>query len=360
MENPFKFGTTVDCPFFTDRVKELAYVKQYVDSPNHLILISPRRFGKSSLVKKAVKETSRECIWVNMQQVTTVEDLAALLLKGIFRQHKWEKWKHLLMNFRVMPTVTASPATDEMTFIFNASVSASRNILEDTMELMEQVGGSGRRLIVVMDEFQEIMGIEKGLDKRLRAIMQEQKNINYILLGSQEPMMSDIFEKVKSPFYHFGTLMHLSAIPESDFKAYVTDRLQPILGAEAEDAATKILSITKCHPYYTQQLASGVWSIMAMNERRADIDIVRQAVEEQVEAHDLDYERLWLTLNKTDRRMMQILAKGERKPNADTAVPSSTAYSSLQKLARDGYVIRLEEYEIEDPFFAEWIRKMMQ
>lgn len=360
MENPFKFGTTVDSPFFTDRVKELAYVKQYVDSPNHLILISPRRFGKSSLVKKAVRETGRESIWVNMQQVTSVEDLASLLLKGIFRLHKWEKWRHLLMNFRVVPTVTTSPATGEMTFSFNASASSGPSVLEDTMDLMEQVSDPGRRLIVVMDEFQEIMGIEKGLDKRLRAIMQDQKNINYILLGSQESMMTDIFEKVKSPFYHFGTLMHLSAIPEPDFRTYVTDRLKPILGTEADDAANKILSITNCHPYYTQQLASGVWCIAAMNERRADTDIVLQAVAEQVEAHDLDYERLWLTLNKTDRRMMQILAKGERKPYADTSVPTSTAYSSLQKLARDGYVIRLDEYEIEDPFFAEWIRKMMR
>ena len=74
MENPFKFGTIVEEEYFTDRVKEVAYICQFVNSPNHLILISPRRFGKSSVVTKAIKQTGRKFITVNLQQVTSVAD----------------------------------------------------------------------------------------------------------------------------------------------------------------------------------------------------------------------------------------------------------------------------------------------
>ena len=80
-------------------------------------------------------------------------------------------------------------------------------------------------MIVVLDEFQEIIGIEKGIDKRLRAFMQEQNMISYIFLGSQESMMTQIFERKRSPFYHFGQLMRLDKIPFDDFLLYIKERL---------------------------------------------------------------------------------------------------------------------------------------
>ena len=81
MENPFKFVSLVDTPYFTDRVKEVDYIVQFLKSENHLVLMSPRRFGKSSLVKKAVVQTQRPYLWLNMQAVLSKEDFAAKLLK---------------------------------------------------------------------------------------------------------------------------------------------------------------------------------------------------------------------------------------------------------------------------------------
>ena len=85
MENPFKFGTIVEEEFFTDRVNEVAYITQFVRSANHLILISPHRFGKSSVVAKALKQSKRKHITVNLQQVTSVSDLSANLLREFFK-----------------------------------------------------------------------------------------------------------------------------------------------------------------------------------------------------------------------------------------------------------------------------------
>ena len=106
MENPFKFGSLVDAPYFTDRVKELDYIVQFLKSENHLVLMSPRRFGKSSLVKKAVVQTQRPYLWLNMQAVLSKEDFAAKLLKELLNQFKLEKMKHYLRNFRIIPAIT--------------------------------------------------------------------------------------------------------------------------------------------------------------------------------------------------------------------------------------------------------------
>ena len=95
---------------------------------------------------------------------------------------------------------------------------------------------------------------------QLRAMMQMQKNINYIILGSQDSMMRNIFEKKKSPFYHFATMMTLGPIPYSDFLEYLSKRLYPLASNDNEDIANKILSFTDGQPYYTQKLAFHVWN----------------------------------------------------------------------------------------------------
>ena len=206
--NPFKFGVLVDDVFFTDRVNELKEVQMSLNSANHLILISPRRFGKSSLVAKAVKESGRPCISLNMQNLLSVEDFASKLLRELFRLYPMERIKHLMTHFRIIPTVSTNPLTNSVDVSFQP-VTNSFVLLEDAMALMEKCSTEERKLIVVFDEFQEILNIRKGLDKQLRSIMQEQQHLNYILLGSQESMMTEIFERKKSPFYHFGKLMHL-------------------------------------------------------------------------------------------------------------------------------------------------------
>ena len=85
MKNPFKFGSVVDSPYFINRQEEIEKVNSYMNSENHLIIISPRRFGKSSLVNKVMKEIERPFILLDMQLVTTAEDFAAQLLRRIYR-----------------------------------------------------------------------------------------------------------------------------------------------------------------------------------------------------------------------------------------------------------------------------------
>ena len=98
MENPFKFGSIVENEFFTDRVKEVEYICNYLNSRNHLVLISPRRFGKSSLVLKAVKKANRKYLRLNLQKVTSISDFAAKLLTEVYDTHPWEKIKHQIMK----------------------------------------------------------------------------------------------------------------------------------------------------------------------------------------------------------------------------------------------------------------------
>ena len=352
MKNPFKFGTLVDGEFFTDRVTELESIQRMLDSENHLVLISPRRFGKSSLVAKAVKASRRPSISLNMQNMLSIEDFASKILRELFRLYPLERIRHLMTHFRIAPTVSTNPITNGIDVSFQPVINGIV-LLEDAMALLEKVSTENKKLIVVFDEFQEIMNIRKGLDKQLRSIMQEQQHLNYILLGSQESMMTEIFERKKSPFYHFGKLMHLSKIPYEDFRTYVAERL-PLKEASQNSVVDDILSFTGLHPYYTQQLSAQVWEMMTYD--KLFDNVVSEAVNAIIQAHDLDFERLWLSFNRTDRFIMQSLSN-QKNPMQNRQMATSTTFSAIKRLMKAGYVIRTEDYEVEDPFFKTWILK---
>ena len=322
-----------------------------MESENHLILINPRRFGKTSLVVKAAKQMERPYLLLNLQNVITTQDLASKLLKEIFKLYTWEKIKHLMTHFRIVPTISTNPVTSGIDVSFQPT-SDSNVLLEDAMALIEKVSTPERRLIVILDEFQEIMQIAKGLDKQLRTIMQMQQGLSYILLGSQESMMTEIFERKKSPFYHFGTLMHLNKIPYQDFLDYLNERFSPVIGEKSETVAKEILLLTNCHPYYTQQLASQVWELAKYEEIKDNL--VNEAVVRITSNHDLDFERLWVKFNRMDKQVLQALCRGEN-PLQNRQLATSTIYSAIKRLMRMGYIIRTEKYEIEDPFLKRWI-----
>ena len=350
MENPFKFGTIVEAGYFTDMVNEVAYIEQFIKSANHLVMISPRRFGKSSLVAKAVKESGRKNITLNLQSVTSVSDLSAKLLREFFKVHPMERIRHLIAHFRIVPMISTNPVTGAMDVSFQSGA-PEEVLLEDVLNLLERAHSEKDRLIVVLDEFQEIKDISSDLDRQLRSIMQEQKHINYILLGSQESMMTDIFENKKSPFYHFGELMRLGKLPRQDFYDYLVERLSAVFPESCKVLADRILNFTECHPYYSQQLAANVWQIGVLQPKSEDV--LQAAVDHIVVSHALDYERIWMGFKRTNRWILQRLASG--KSLQDGVYRTSTIYSALKRLQKDGYAIYSDHYELEDPFFKQWI-----
>lgn len=351
MANKFSYGTLAKGDFFTDRKSELLRMKQFLDSENHLVLISPRRYGKSSLVKKCVEEVGRPYIWLDLQYVVSVASFTTQLLKAILAQYPMERIRYELRHFRIMPTITLNPITNECQFGFQPSESADNTMLEDVMALLQKLSTPEKKLIVIFDEFQEVLKISKDLDKQLRSIIQLQSGLNYIFMGSQEGMMLEIFERKKSPFYHFGGLMRLGKISYEDFYQFVFERLPE--APNKEDITREILAFSSCHPYYTQQLAFEVSNQIEVNAVQEDV--VTRAIHTILQAHDLNYERLWENFNNTDKSTLLQLSNGDNPLN-NRSVASSTAFSSLKRLVKSGVIIRTKEYMLEDPFFCEWLR----
>jgi len=356
--NPFKFGSVVDRPYFTNRKDELEKIQSILNSQNHLIIISPRRYGKTSLIHKALKANKRPSIIIDMMLITDTQDLAAQLLKRIYKIYPFEKIKQFLKSFKVIPNISLNPLTNEIDISFQTSVS-SDIWLQDVLNLIEKLSLKKDKLIVVFDEFQEILRIEKQLDRKLRSIMQHHNLINYVFLGSQESMMRNIFERKESPFYHFAYLLPLGKIPETDFNAYINNGFKP-LTKEYKAITREILNITASHPYYTQMLAFTIWELLLKN--KTSKHFVDKAINELILIHDNDFERLWNRQKKTDMKILIGLSQSKDSPlsesfriNFGLSAPS-TVFSGLKRLAEAGLIVKSEQgYELDDPIFKRWI-----
>jgi len=360
MKNPFKFGSVVNEPYFTNRTDEIARIIGILKSENHLILMSPRRYGKSSLIFKAVEQLNRPVIALDIQLVTSTHDLAAQLLKRIYRTYPREKVRQFVKHFRVIPTISLNPVNNSIDINFNPE-SENLTLIEDVLNLMEKLSRKDKKLIVVFDEFQDLGKIDSALLNQFRSILQHHKMINYIFLGSQESLISEIFEKKSSPFYHFGMVMPLKKIPEIDFEKYLSERFR-LITKEYAEISKEILLVSRCHPYYTQQLAYVTWEKVS-SEKSVQL-LLEDAITELTYSHDNDYERLWVRFNNTDKKLLIGLSQSTSSVLSDKFLrkydlgASSTAYSSISRLVRDGYIIKNNgDYEIDDPFFSIWIKR---
>lgn len=360
-KNPFKFGSIVEEPYFMNRVEEIRKVNSILNSANHLIIISPRRYGKTSLIIKVLKKTKRPFILLDLQLVTSPQDFASQLLKRVYRVYPSQKIKDFIKNFRITPSITLNPSTNEIDVSYKTStLSSVQTAIEDVLNLIDNLSAPKTKPVVILDEFQEIKRIGKDTDRLLRSIMQHHQNINYVFLGSQESLIREIFEKKKSPFYHFGYLFPLQKIPYNEFFSYLSNNFKKVTG-DYNDLSAKLLEKTKCHPYYTQQLAFTLWELLLNNnliENPVDV-----AVDEIMRYHDIDYERLWNTLNRTDMQILIGMSLSESSPLSEEFSKqhdmraSSTVFSSLKRLIQNGFLIKSTSgYEIDDPFFKQWIR----
>ena len=145
--------------------------------------------------------------------------------------------------------------------------------------------------------------------------------------------------------------MRLDKLSREEFHYFLAERLRNCFATNSEELANNILDYTNNHPYYSQQLASSIWNIGTLQPETKDV--LHTAIDHIVTTHGLDYERLWMGISRTSKWILQRLASNSVLQTGE--YPTSTIYSALKRLQKDGYVIYSNRYEIEDPFFKEWI-----
>ncbi|HBB67011.1 MAG: hypothetical protein A2X28_09045 [Elusimicrobia bacterium GWA2_56_46] len=359
--NPFRFGAIVEGEHFTNRRQEIKELVSDIESGQNVVLISQRRYGKSSMVNKALAGMDIKSIRLDLEIISDEIDLANAYVKKALALSPFEKLKTYLKSLKIQPAMEYNPATGEMNVSFSPTAADKSSVIAESLELPEVIAKKqNRRIVVVFDEFQEIRRISPNLEKKMRGVFQAHQNVSYIFIGSQESMIRDIFQEKKNPFYKFGRQKVLGGIPEKEMEDFVLKRFASA-GINAVGIVKDILAFTGCHPYYTQQLCHELYITHEKGLFRREL--IKEAIGNIVIQHNADYKRWWNGLDNTERKIVIGLAAGGSAVTSQQFIQKygiktvSTSGSAIGRLIDKGIIVRRDKnaHEIEDPFWKEWI-----
>jgi AAA+ ATPase superfamily predicted ATPase len=378
LSNPFYYGDLALDEAFTDRQNELKSLKADMLNGQNVAIIAPRRYGKSSLVRRATQELLTKGVLVaevDLMKTPTKEKLASALARAIHRdlaqgvvvkakEYAKDQLK-IFSGLKITPVITINPEDSSYSFSFSAS-HAEEDIdatLERLLELPAQLATEQKkRVVLYFDEFQEITDIDPKLPSLMRAVFQEQPDVAHIYAGSKRDMMKRLFSDENEPFYKSAKAMEIGAIAPDLFKSFIKARFDSTDRGISDAVVDDLLDITRGHPYATQELAYALWEEVPEGFTASAGDF-EAALEVVLRAENAHFTLLWEKISRAQRQMLQALAtepgrvQSSRYRDKFGLPAASTVQRAMEALAADELVAKRSDgaYEIVEPFLKEWV-----
>lgn len=371
METPFIFGKIATEKNFTDREKETADLVRNFTSLINTIIISPRRWGKSSLVNKAAKlamnqDSRLRICHIDLFNVRDEEHFYSLLAQKVISATS-TKWEDAVASAKSMfshlvPKISiGSDPTNEVSIDFDwETVKQNPDEVLDFAEKIAQK--KGLKIVICVDEFQNISEFTDAdyLQKKLRSHWQRHQSVAYCLYGSKRHMMMEVFTNSSKPFYKFGNLMFLDKIDTHCLVEFFQRRFADTNKRINDDAANLIVQLVENHPYYAQQLAQQSW---LRTKDVCRVEIVREAHAALVEQLSLLFVTITETLTTQQLNYLKALIAKE-KAITSTAVMHRYKISSTTSIARSKAALikndildnKAGEISFQDPIYAYWLK----
>jgi len=372
METPFVFGKLAIGNNFTDREKEISRLKQNFLAGINTILISPRRWGKSSLVKRAGDELTGEdprvkIIYLDMFNIRTEEEFYKILSENILKKVSG-KMEEVIANAKKFfkqwtPKITFSPdAVQEFSFGFDWHEIKKQP--GEILNLPEAVAkDKGYKIVVCIDEFQNTAFFEQPLafQKKVRSFWQTHQNTAYCLYGSKRHMLMEVFSSPSMPFYKFGDLIFLDKIPENHWQSFIREKFLATGKIITKKQAGYIAFIMENHPYYVQQLAQLCW---LRTNKRVTNTIIETSAESLVLQLSLLFQNITEALTTSQVNFLLALIDGVEKLTSKKTIETYRLNSSAQVIQIKNALINKEiineripgKPEILDPVYKIWLK----
>ena len=267
MEQPFVFGVPAEDTYFIGREKETARLESNFKYGVNTVLMSPRRWGKTSLVKRvarSAKEENRIIIQMDIFACRSEYDFYNTFSSAILKQtaSKVEEWLVLAKGFieRLVPKLSASPEPGSE-YSVSLGITPKTHSPEEVLSLPEVIAERKKcELVICIDEFQQVGEFPNSLEvqKRLRGVWQHQKHVSYCLYGSKLHMMTKLFLRKSYPFYKFGEVLDLEPIPLQTWIPYIQGRFKAFGKQIDDEFVERICETVDYQASYVQQLAYSV------------------------------------------------------------------------------------------------------
>jgi hypothetical protein len=376
MTNPFVYGEVVPVTSFVDRQTELDRLTGDLIAGQKVFLISPRRYGKSSLVRQALAAAERGgALTVDVtvssysSYVAFLEGYARALLSVETRLDKARAWLRDMLG-SVRPEVRIEP-DDQGTGKLALSFPGARTE-KDVSRLAQEVfalpgriaEARRRRLAVALDEFQAIGSFDGGsVEHALRAAVQHQRQVGYVFSGSEPSLMERMLGRSR-PFYKAGPVMRLQKIPAGQFADFIEARFRTTKIRPSPGLGMAIVELAGNLPYDVQRLAHEVWDDV-QGARSVGLEDLHETLKRLLGEHEAIFEATWQRLTLPQRATLRaaVIEEGRELLAADVRTRyrlggSSTVQAALTALVREDILAREgARYAVVDSLFREWVAR---
>jgi hypothetical protein len=374
MPNPFRYGGIVTGEDFADRKQELTSLVGELTSGQNILLYSPRRYGKSSLIMVVLEELEKRGImtaFIDMYGCVSESDLINKLIEKTVVP-AYDKLDNILKFLRS----AISGLRPELTVNSDGSVNVSfrkesspqwEKSLPEILEAPEKLAqAKNKHLVVVFDEFQEIKKLDGDrLEKLMRTSFQHHKLATYVFMGSKRHMIEQMFENLNRPFYKFAKPFPLGKIPIAEFKRFILAKFSKTGISVDPSIVDTVLAFTDGHPYFTQQLCHEIWNVAA-EKNFVQKNHVEKAIADILRIHNDLFSKMWDSMTAQQRKLSFALSSEETAVSGIYSVPFIKKYGlisashvkrAVSKLLGDETIEKTNGgYALADIFFKEWIK----
>jgi hypothetical protein len=376
--NPFVYGEIVTQRAFTDREDERERLASDLAAGQKIFLISPRRYGKSSLIRDVMHGLAKQRILTvevtvaaSSSYVGFLEAYARALVSAETPRGKIRRWAgELLQSLRPELRFDAQAAGEPGVALSFPTVRNARDaarLASEVFALPGRIAAARRKnLAIALDEFQAIASFDGGtVEQALRAAVQEQRNVGYVFAGS-EPSLMERMLGPRRPFYKAGPVMRLQKIDPAVFASFLEARFtasgvrpEPGLGAAIVDLGGNV-------PYDVQRLAHETWDdVKAAGRRAAGLEDLHGTLTRLLGQQHTVFEESWQRLTLAQRGVLRalVLQDGRELLSADVRTRhrlpgASSVQASLAALVREEIVMKEgSRYVLGDSLYREWVAR---
>lgn len=373
MNIPFVYGRIADTNDFTGREKDIIRLRQNLMGGINTIIMSPRRWGKSSLVHRVLNEisnTSNEYITCHVDVFNCRDEESfynayanAILSASASKSEEFiELIKKYISSFG--PKLTIGDIASTMEFSLGIDFKNKNYSFDEILDLPEKIAKEkGKKVIVCIDEFQHIANYDdpEGFQAKLRSHWQTHQDVCYCLYGSKRHMLLSIFADYEKPFYKFGDIIPLQKIDRETWSRFIVKRFQETGKEIAIEYALQIADAVECHSYYVQQYSQMVWLLTDKVTTQEDVDV---AFQQLIDRSSLLFSNIIDSLKVKQLMFLLAIAQGERNFSSAKVLRrynlgTSANIKNLRNATLDRDLITVEpgsgEMEIQDPVLKRWL-----
>lgn len=347
--NPFMFGQVVRGKNFCNRTVEMEKIKQVAQSKNSVILVSPRRYGKTSLIINALEKYQLPFLFVDCFEVqdekSFLEKIASAYLSSLRKGDVLDKVKYLSKLVHIEYSFTVKGITVRITHY-------QENTLRAIVEEMT------KKYLLVLDEFQELFVVDQQLVKKLRSVLQFLPK-SVFFLGSKKHLWLYLFSDQRSPFYNFGSLLPLDKIPALEWRRFIKNKFEQSKVKITAEEIQALLEAAELIPFYVQYLCYYYWQ----NKKDEIQKSLPECLDGIIHSNSYVYDELYEKLPSAQQKALQIvLHKNKsifsRGTKLEYGVSSNQAlHKSFIALVEKGFLEKNGEYRFNDPLFRIYLQQ---